>query len=276
MGIASDPVNLLVIGAAALIVIALILDEIRPALQPLTKRWRSHLSVGPLRPVQLLPLVIAVVLAVLMRAWLISAYGIVVGLLITIYYIRRDQKAMRRLPARQIFQLILSFRSMYQLQPSVFSTLDLVKSKIDEPLRGLIGVVAQTYFLTSSPQRAFAELRRRSGDVYLNQLAYILEMSETARPGAVVEALDNLVERLRRHDQLRRETESNLATITGQTKFIQVIAVLVIAAVSLVPQLHEAYMSTSGQILFIAIVSVMLAASYYLQYVIDKLAERIS
>jgi len=276
MGLGLDPVSILLIGSLLLVVGALVLDEFGEQLGRTLKRYRTQLIPGHITWRTFLPLIVAVILAVLMRAVVISTYLFIVGILVTLYFLDRARKEQQSLPARQIFQLILAFRSTYLLQPSVFLTLDAVKEKVDEPLRGLMRVVVESFYLTSSPERAFAELRARTDDVYLNQFAYILEMSETARPDAVVKALDNLVERLRTHDQLRRETEASLTSITGQTSVIQLIAVLVIMAVAAVPVLRAPYTSTGGQLFFIAVLTVMLVASYYIDFVISKLAERIS
>jgi len=276
MGLGLDPVNILLIGSLLLVVGALVLDEFGEQLGRTLKRYRAQLIPGHITWRTFLPLIVAVILAVLMHTVLISTYLLIVGILVTLYFLERARKEHQSLPARQIFQLILAFRSTYLLQPSVFLTLDAVKGKVDEPLRGLMSVVVESFYLTSSPERAFAELRARTDDVYLNQFAYILEMSETARSDAVVKALDNLVERLRTHDQLRRETEASLTSITGQTSVIQLIAVLVIMAVAAVPVLRAPYTSIGGQLFFIAVLTVMLVASYYIDFVISKLAERIS
>lgn len=276
MGITLDPVNILLIGSLLLVVAALIVDEFGQRLAPTLRRYRARLMPDHVTWRAFLPLIVAVILAVLMRAVLISTYLLIVGIVVTLYFLQRARRERQSLPARQVFQLILAFRSTYQLQPSVFLTLDVVKEKVDEPLRGLMKVVVETFYLTSSPERAFAELRARTDNVYLNQFAYILEMSETARADAVVKALDNLVDRLRTHDQLRRETEASLTSITGQTLFIQVMAVLVTLAVAAVPMLRAPYASTGGQLFFIAIITVMLVTSYYIDFIIHKLAERIS
>jgi len=84
------------------------------------------------------------------------------------------------------------------------------------------------------------------------------------------------VERLRTHDELRREAESNLTAITGQTSFIQGISVLIILVVAAVPRLRAPYVPVGGQIFLVIVLTVMLAASYYIDRVISKLAERIS
>ena len=276
MGLALDPVNVLLLGSLLLVVGTLFLDEFGQHLTLTLRRYSARLISDHVTWRTLLPLIIAVTGAVLMRAVLISAYLLMVGILMTVYLLRRARKEHQSLPTGQVFQLILAFRSTYQLQPSVFLTLDTVREKVGEPVRGLMKVVVETFYLTSSPERAFAELRARTDNVYLNQFAYILEMSETASADAVVKALDNLVERLRTHDQLRRETQASLTSITGQTSVILGIAVLVILAVAAVPTLRAPYTTLGGQILFVAIITVMLVASYYIDFVINKLAERIS
>ncbi|UCC77317.1 MAG: hypothetical protein JSW37_02860 [Anaerolineales bacterium] len=276
MGLGLDAINALLIISLLVIVGALMADEFGQQLAPRWRRYRSRLLADHVTWRTFLPLVVAVALAMLMRAFLIGAYLLIVGILITVYFLRRAREQRQSLPARQILQLILAFRSAYLLQPSVFLSLDAVKEKVDEPLRSLMGVTVETYYLTSSPQHAFMELRARTDNIYLSQFAYVLEMSETARTEVVVKALDNLVERLRTHDQLRREIEASLVSITGQTSFIQVIAVLVVLGVAAVPLLRAAYTSPGGQIAFIIIISIMLGASYYIDSVINRLAERVS
>jgi len=276
VGLGLDAVNALLIISLVVVAGALLVDEFGQQLAPRWRRYRSRLLADHVTWRTFLPLVVAVTLAMLMRAFLIGAYLVIVGILITVYFLRRAKEQRQSLPARQILQLILAFRSAYLLQHSVFLSLDAVKEKVDEPLRSLMRVTVETYYLTSSPQHAFMELRARTDNIYLSQFAYVLEMSETARTEVVVKALDNLVERLRTHDQLRREIEASLVSITGQTSFIQVIAVLVVLGVAAVPLLRAAYTSPGGQIAFIIIISIMLGASYYIDSVINKLAERVS
>jgi len=271
-----DPLNILLFGSLFLVLVALAADEYERYLVPAAKRLQARLMPAYAPRRAFLPLIVALALAVLMRAPIACLYLVGVGIALTWYYLRRAQKAQEALPSRQVLQLVLAFRGTFQLQPSVFLTLGMVKEKVDEPLKGLVKVAVETFYLTSSPQRAFAELRARTDNVYINQFAYILEMSETASTDAVVNALDNLVERLRSHDELRRQTEASMTSITGQTAFIQAIAILVLFAVAMVPTLRAPYLSTGGQLLFVAILTVMLAASYYIDSVVSNLAERIS
>ncbi len=276
MDIGRELANQLLIGALMVVLVALFLDEFGHYISPTVKRYRVRLLPEQLSWRMFLPLFVGLILAALMHAWLISIYLALVGALITIYILVHAKRQQHNLAAREIFQLVLAFRSTFQLQPSVFLTLDTVKDKVDQPLRGLVEVMVRTYYLTSSPQRAFDELRRRTDDVYVHQLAYILEMCETAQPEAIVTSLDNLVERLRADDELRRESEANLTSITGQTAFIQGVAILVLVAIASVPVLRTPYTSAGGQLLLIVVLSVMLATSFYIQRVIQNLAERIS
>ena len=276
MGIGRDWLNRLVIGALVIVLGLLAFDEFGYYLAPGWKRFRSRFLPDRLSWHMFLPLIVGLILALLFRAPLISAFLVAAGVAVSLVLMERARRNEHALPAREIFQLVLAFRGTFQLQPSVFLTLDLVRQKVSEPLRGLVEIVVQTYYLTSSPQRAFEELRARTSNVYLHQFVYILEMSETAQPSAVVNALDNLVDRLRSHEELRRESEANLTSVTGQTSFIQTMAVLVLAAVAAVPTLRTPYTTTGGQVLLIAVITVMLVASYYIYRVIQGLSERIS
>lgn len=265
--------------AVAVLLVAggmLVVEMVQPLYPALQRRYgrywqRVHLPMGAI-----LPFLAALVAAILMRGMLIGAFLITVGAGVGVYRARREGKRRRVLPTGQILQLILAFRSVYQLQPSVFTALDAARDKVGEPLAGLADSMVQTYHATWSPQRAFAKLRARTDNVYLGQFAYVLEMSETARPEAVVEAVDNLVERLRKHDALHREAEASLVSITGQTSVIQLMAALVIVGVAAIPALRRAFGPPEGQVLFIIAVSVMLLASYYIDHAIDTLEGHIS
>jgi hypothetical protein len=277
MGIGTDLLNRLLIGSLVVVILALLLDEFGDYLRPALQRYQARLMPSSVTWRLFLPLIAALLLALLMwGSVLIQLYLVAIGISLTAYAVKRGRWQQEVLEARQILQLVLAFRSMYQLQPSVFSTLDRVKEKVDQPLKGLVDVLIQSYYLTSSPERAYAELRGRTDNVYLNQFVYILEMSETASSEAVVKALDNLVDRLRTHDELRRDTESSLTSITGQTSVLQRIAAAIVLAVALVPPLRAPYTSTAGQIVFIIFLSAILGGSYYIDRQVGKLVERIS
>lgn len=276
MGVGPDPINMLLVGTIVVVVLALAWDVADQHLAPLLKRYRTRLGARQVRSRAYLPLFGGVILAGLMHLPLVSTYLVFVGLLLTWRGMRRADKERARIAPSQIFQLVLAFRSMYLLRPSVFLTLDTVRDKVDEPLRDLVGIMVQTYNATGSPERAFAELRARTDNVYLIQFAHILEMSEAAPADAVVRALDSIVERLRTHDALHRESRVSLTTITGQTSFMHGVALLSVVLVASIPMLRAPYASVDGQIIFVAVLTVMLGASYYIGRTIDKLAEHIS
>jgi len=272
-------VNQLFIVALIVVAIAFAANEFGgyATLSASIKRYRARMTESGLNSKTLLPLILTLILALMMHAPLISAYLILVGIVITVYFVQRTRRAQRLLAPRDVLQLILAFRSTYQLQPSVFSTLDQVKDKLVAPLKALVNVLVQTYYLTSSPERAFAELRRRTDNVYLNQFAYILEMSESATVDAVVKALDNLVERLRVHDELRRESEASLASINTQTAILRIIAIGILLAVGAYDRMRSVYAaSLYGQLFYAVMLTVMLVASYYIDRETFKLMERIS
>jgi len=223
----------------------------------------------------LMPLGGAVIFALIYPGVLLKLYFLIVGGLITYYLVRKRRKATEMIPPRQIVQLVLGFRSVYQLQPSVFSSLTQLTRKLEEPLRSLINIMTQTYFLTSSPQRAFEEFRKRTDNVYLHQFIYILEMSESASSDAVIAALDNFVDRMRTHDELRRQTETSLSSVTGQTSFMQALSLLIILVVGVIPRLRAAYQSLGMQIVFMVVMSVALGTSWYIEKQVSNLKEQI-
>ena len=276
MALVSDPVNLLLVGLLIAVLVAFAMDEFGPTLGPTLKRYQTRYVPSGVTWRTFILLILAVTLASLMRTPLISAYLVAAGALITFYQLRRLKREQRRLKPGQILQFLVSFRGEYFLQPSVFSTLDKVKDKCEEPLKSMVRVTVETYFLTSSPERSFAELRSRTDNVYINQFAYILEMSESATPDAVVKALDSLVDRLRTHEELRMETQANLSSITTQTLIMQVVAVAILMIVAVVPMLRSAYASLGGQLFYVGVMTAMLLSSYYIDHEISRLAERIS
>jgi Flp pilus assembly protein TadB len=276
MELIADPISALLIGLLLIVGILLVRDELGPSLAPTLNRYITRYVPEDVTWKTFLPLGGTLVLAIMMQGVVIGIYLIVAGILITVYRLQREREERGRLPPERILQFVLAFRGEYYLQPSVFSTLGKVQRNLKEPLKGLVNVMVRTFYLTAEPQRAFAELRARSDNMYLSHFAYILEMSESASQDAVLEALDNLVERLQTHDDLRREIQANLTSITSQTRLIQIVAVAVLLVVAAVPTLRSVYNSSSGQIIYIVFMTVMLGASYYIDREINKLAERIA
>jgi hypothetical protein len=207
---------------------------------------------------------------------LVCVYSLAVGALITAYLISRSRSLPRGQLDRQVGQLVASFRSIYQLKPTIFSALDEAKSKVDEPLRSYVTAAVQAFYITARQDKALEELRRRADNPYINQFIYILRMSELGRKETVLQALDDLGERLRRAEDLRRESEVSLTVITSQTRIIQGISLFIVFVIALIPQLRSAYTISWGQqLLFIVIASIGVLTSYYIEQQVSKLKERI-
>jgi Flp pilus assembly protein TadB len=226
--------------------------------------WRNYL-----------PLLIAVILAWRFAVPLISGYLVILGVLVTLHLARRARLGERAQMDRQVAQLTTAFRSIYQLRPTVFSALEQACKKVDQPLRGQVALAVEAFYISASPDKAFDELERRVDNVYLTQFVYILRRTEIASREVVVRALDSLEERLTAHKEMRSEAETNLASVTGQTRVIQMISVIIVLLIAF-SGLGEAYTSSwRGQLFFIFVVSVMVATSYLLERRAMSLKERI-
>jgi len=278
-----------IIFLMALFIIAyLAIDELTMSRPDL--RQSVSTAVTPSRWRYYIPALVGLILAVLMALpaerlpnqplptppILVCGYILAIGILITVYLISRSRGLPRGQLDRQVGQLVASFRSIYQLKPTIFSALDEAKSKVDEPLRGYVTAAVQAFYITARQDKALEELRRRANNPYINQFIYILRMSELGRKEAVLKALDDLGERLRRAEDLRRESEVSLTVITSQTRIIQAISLFIVFVIALVPLLRSAYTISWGrQLLFIVVASIGVFTSYYIEQQVSKLKERI-
>jgi hypothetical protein len=201
---------------------------------------------------------------------------IALGGAITYYVARRALRQAEAQFEEEIAKLVESFRSVYRIKPAIFSALAEARTKVKEPLRSYVTAAVETFYATASQPRAFSELRERSDNPYLNQFIYILERVEAARREAVLNALQDLIERLRRSEELRRQTEIDLTVITGQTRIILVISILIIIAIALIPPLRRAYTdSRGGQLVFVFVVSVAVYTAYRIDRRVMELKERV-
>jgi len=276
------------IGAAVAILAYLAVDELAGRGRPALRRGEGRLSPW-LNWKMLIPVFVALLLALLMvrpvaetpepekasPPFLLSAYIVAVGVLASWYQVKRAERVGRSRLDKQMADLVMAFHSIYQLQPTIFSTLEEARSKVDEPLRGWVASTVQAYHATSSAKRAFAELRKKADNPYLHQFVYILKMSEAAEHETMLEALEGLADQLRRHGELRNKTEAAVGAITGQTQVIQLVGLGLIFAIS-ASGLRSAYRSQFAQSLFIGMVSVAVIASYYIDQKILRLKERVT
>lgn len=270
----------LTLGASLLILGYLLIDELlyraRPALRqrglrrlPRYRRldWKAYI-----------PIPIALFLA--WRFWtlppIVSVYVLVVGGLTMLYMANRAGLSERALVDKQVTDLVRAFQSIYQLKPSVFSALEEAAKKVDDPLQFHVMRAVQTFFVTGQPQRAFEELHRRVENPYLDQFLYILDRAETSRRGEILKTLNRLITRLEQQEELRSDTEVNLAVISGQTLFIQVVSVLIIMFIAVVPPLREAYTnSITGQLVFVVLATIGVLTSWIIDRKAMELKEQV-
>jgi hypothetical protein len=245
----------------AVIYLAVGEDLIR-SLRPRARNYQVKYSRYLSRSV-LIPFIIFSALALLMRDYILTPFLLAIGVFQVVIRIQQVIRDATKITSSMVLQLVLAFRSAYQLRPAAFDSLKEAATKVNDPLRSLVKSITDVYFLTSSPQRAFEEFRRRANDVLLDQFIYILEMSESASDTSMAEALDAFVTRLRQYQELQRQVETGLASVIGQTAFMQMLAIAVAFFVALIPSLRQAYVASFvGRIGYMIILSVCVAASY--------------
>lgn len=270
----------LTLGASLLILGYLLVDELlfraRPTLRrrgltqlPRWRRldWKSYI-----------PIPIALFFA--WRFWtmppIISIYVLIVGGVTSLYMANKAGLSERVLVDKQVAELTRAFHSIYQLKPSVFSALEESGKKIDDPLRFYVMRCVQGFFVTGQPTRAFDELRSRVNNPYLDQFVYVLDRAETSRREEILKTLSRLITRLEQVEELRSDTEVNLAVISGQTLFIQAFSILLIAAIALVPPLRNAYTNSVGaQLLFVGLATIGVLTSWVIDRKTAELKERV-
>jgi hypothetical protein len=270
----------LILGAGLILLGYVVADELFYRLRPVLRRWglRGLPEARELNWRAYAPLPVAFALAYLMREGpLISIHLMALGVLITLYYVFRRTKAEAEMALNaEILKLVEEFESQYRLTPSIFSALSQARLKVAEPLRGHVTAAVESFYVTASQKRAFTELRQRVPNSYLNQFVYILERSEMARREVVQKALKRLIARLRRREQLRDETETELTVITGQTQIILILGIGLLFVVALYIPFRKVYTeSQANQILFIVLVTIGVLTTYYIDRRITSLKERV-
>lgn len=262
--------------ASLAILVYLIYDEYRYRFRMgrrqkarITPEWMTY------PPRTYIPAAAGLFLALLYRAYLISPFFLLVGFGITYYLSRRLYIARRLKTDSQVLELVVAFRGIFKVRPAVFAALEEARKKIGQPLNEHVAACVQAFYVTSSPQKAYAELQRRVRNPYLDQFVFILERTETASREVVYDALDNLAIRMRRHEDLRAKSEVNLAAITGQTTFIQVLSLLIIVGIGLTAVRDFYVESAQTQMLFIGLICIALFTSWYIDRRTQAIKERV-
>jgi hypothetical protein len=266
---------LILVAGLGMVIYLLVGDNIARYARPAVNRVQSQ-APGWFNWKTAIPLGIAIGLALLMRVPLISAYIVLIGLLTLWNAYNKAKIAEIAKMNKQVSRLVFAFRNVYKIQPVVFAALREVLSRLDQPLKGWIDATLQAYRVTSSEEEAFAILRSKTKNHYLNQFLYVLEMSGSASEETVIAALDNLAQRLRRYADLQRETEIELSSITSQTRIIQVIGVAVLFVIAAVPTLRGVYARIYGaQLIYIILITIAAGTSYIIDWRVSKLRENV-
>lgn len=204
---------------------------------------------------------------------LISVYLLGAGLISALYLGRRMTEAEEERLTRGIGQLVIAFTSALPVHPSLFKALAEAAESTEEPVRGLALRTVNTYYAGGSVTRAVDELRRL-GHPFLDQFADILEVAREAEVTVLRRVLEELRDRIQAHERLRSEAKSELDGITGQASMVQGIGLLFVLMISRTT-LRSAYTgSLQGELVFMGLMSVALAISYWIERKVLSFKER--
>ena len=209
------------------------------------------------------------------HAYLVAAFVFVVGLWWAWRQTKKEGISRKNLITIQVQELVHQFKSVFRIRPTVFNALEEANRKIEPPVGQAIGHAVTTFYVTSMPKRAFAELKEKIDDPYMAQFVYILQRGEDAKHEDIMKALDGLLLRMRRARELRDQSEVNMTVITGQTRIIQLIAVTLVCVVGLVPLFRTAYENLGGQLLFMLIAGIGVSTSFYIDRKAQALREKV-
>ena len=198
------------------------------------------------------------------RSLLVALYLLVVGLYWAWRQARKEGMSRKGLISGQVADLVTQFKSVFRIRPTVFNALEEANRKVEPPVGNAVAHAVTTFYVTSLPARAFGELRERVDDPYMDQFIYILQRGEDAKHEDIMSALEGLQKRIRSARELRDQSEVNMTVITGQTRIIQAIAVILIIVVGALPTFREAYEGVFGQLLFMFIATIGVSTSFYI------------
>lgn len=209
------------------------------------------------------------------HSYLVAAFIFVIGLFWAYRQTKKEAISRQNLITIQVGELIHQFKSVFRIRPTVFNALEEANRKIEPPVGQAIAHAVTTFYVTALPQRAFSELKEKIQDPYMEQFVYILQRGEDAKHEDIMKALDGLLLRMRRARELRDQSEVNMTVITGQTRIIQLIAVILVMVVGLIPLFRVAYEQLPGQLLFMVIAGIGVGTSFYIDRKAQALREKV-
>jgi hypothetical protein len=268
-------IRILTIVFIGLLIYMAVGDDVIRMSRRRTKEYRSKYTQYITRDV-VIPTTALVILGLFMRDLALTSFLWALAAGVATQRVRQEMAKRRTITPRQVTQMVIAFRGAYQLEPAAFKSLEQAATKVGEPLQGLLSMTVNVFYTTSEPARAYAEFRKRTQNALLNQFVYILEMSESASDDSVIEALDAFVQRLRRQEELHREVETGLASITSQTGFMQGLALIIAMVIALVPGFRRVYIdSLFGRIGYMTLIAIIIGASYLIERKVLALKEQV-
>ena len=222
-------------------------------------RWRQAIQ-SALFPA----LVVLSGLIMLSSAPLIAVYLFAVGAF-TYYLARRTQAARPNVEAgRAIADLIRWFKRGFRVDPVVFPVLgDLVRQgKLRPEIAPLVEEAVTRYQKGVSEEQALGVLQ--GYNVHLDSFAMVLQQASHASADTVLEALEEVRQRLRQHRKFRDAAQTNLAQVRLQFGVMRTVFFAVILACVSSSALRDFYTVTlNRQFLFMGIVTLGVAGVAY-------------
>jgi len=190
-----------------------------------------------------LPLMVSLPLALLMKnAPLMALYIVGLG----VYFSRRQgASVIRQGVSEEMYRVMERFTSAYKLGGSTFQILDSTVSRIAPGVlqSGFRRAIDAYYVGGRTPQQVLNELAEEIDDYYLRQFVFVLTTGISATREVTLQALSNLLERMRRQRALQAETRTTLALLHGECRFLGVACCVGAGITIIIPTFRTYYAS---------------------------------
>ena len=160
----------------------------------------------------MLPGLAGILLAILVRDWLLSLYLVTLGLsLIWLMRSRQGRKEQAKL-TDQVKMLVVLFRSHFAVGGSPFSVLSEVEPELPAGrLRAAVRRTVDIYHTTGKVKEALNAMRKLDNP-YLARLVMVMEAASVSSTEVVLDELKRLEGDLKARDRLRAQAKASLAS----------------------------------------------------------------
>lgn len=224
----------------------------------------------------MLPGLAGILLAILVRDWLLSLYLVTLGLsLIWLMRSRQGRKEQAKL-TDQVKMLVVLFRSHFAVGGSPFSVLSEVEPELPAGrLRAAARRTVDIYHTTGKVKEALNAMRKLDNP-YLARLVMVMEAASVSSTEVVLDELKRLEGDLKARDRLRAQAKASLALLKGTTRFLQVANLTAVAISVVLPVWRDFFTSTlQRRGTFLAATLFMLMASLYFDQEIGLQEEKV-